>query len=144
MENEHVLSGLIKKRREIAGKIEGTHDALRALMIDLDNLDAAIRIFKPDIDLETVKPKPLPPRNQAFKGEVTRIVLDVLRKAETPINSHELTMHVMTERGLNTADKKLVRTLQKRVGACLKHHRNRGLIRSRGNIGRFLAWEIAR
>ena len=39
-------------------------DQLRAL----DNVAAAIRIFKPDIDLAEVKPKPPPPRHHAFNG----------------------------------------------------------------------------
>lgn len=44
-------------------------------------------------------------------------------------------MHVMAERGMNTADKRLVKTVGKRVGACLRHHRTRGIIRSRTGLG---------
>ena len=39
-------------------------------------------------------------------------------------------MHVMAERGMNTADKRLVKTVSKRVGAALRHHRNKGLVKS--------------
>jgi hypothetical protein len=64
----HVLSGLIDKRAELAGKIEFTQTELRNLVIALDNLDATIRLFDPEIDLDDIKPKPLPARNQAFRG----------------------------------------------------------------------------
>ena len=61
MENEHVLSGMIKKRAELAGEIERAQTVFRQLVIDLDNLDAAIRLFDPDIDLTEIKPKPTTP-----------------------------------------------------------------------------------
>ena len=51
-------------------------------------------------------------------------------------------MHVMAERGMNTADKRLVKTVTKRVGACLRHHRNNGVLRNATGLGKRLAWEI--
>lgn len=144
MAEPHVVTALIRKRAELAGQIEHTQTQLRQFIIDLDNLDATIRLFKPDIDLEEIRPKPLPPRHHAFKGEVSRIVLDTLRQADKPLTTHDLAQHVMAERGLNTADKRLVQLVGKRVGACLRHHRGKGLVRSiRGKVSHLL-WEIAR
>jgi hypothetical protein len=51
-------------------------------------------------------------------------------------------MNVMAERGTNTADKRLVKTVTKRVGASLRHHRAKGLIRSTKSLGDRLAWEV--
>lgn len=51
MENEHVLSGLIRKRAETAGLLDATQMQVRQLILDVDNLDATIRMFNPDIDL---------------------------------------------------------------------------------------------
>ena len=63
-------------------------------------VDQALRIFKPDIEVDDIKPKPLPPRQAAHKGEVSRIVLATLRDAKRACTTQELTMHVMAERGL--------------------------------------------
>jgi hypothetical protein len=52
-------------------------------------------------------------------------------------------MHVMAERSMNTADKRLVKTIGERVGACLRHHRSRGLIRSAGGLRGRIAWQVA-
>lgn len=142
MAESHVVTALIRKRGEIAGRIEHTQTQLRQLVIDLDNLDATLRLFKPDIDLEEIRPKPLPPRHHAFKGEISRIVLSALRQSDKPLTTHDLAQHVMAGRGLNTADKRLVQLVGKRVGACLRHHRNRGLVRSRSGPGSYLVWEI--
>ena len=71
MKNEHVLGGLLAKRAELAGRIEFGQHELRQMMIDLDALDATIRLFNPEINLVQIKPKPLPARNQHF-GERSR------------------------------------------------------------------------
>lgn len=142
MENEHALSALLRKRAELAGQFEHHQAKARQLLIDLDSVDATIRMFDPEIDLSEVKPKPMPPRHAAYKGEVARIVLGTLRDAKRACTTQELTMHVMAERGMNTADKRLVKTVSKRVGACLRHHRLKGLIRNAAGLGNRLAWEI--
>lgn len=87
MENDNLVSGLIRKRAEIAGQIEAAQEALRSLVIDLDNLDATLRLFRPDIDLAEVKAKPLLPRHHAFRGEVSRIILEALRQSPKPLTS---------------------------------------------------------
>jgi hypothetical protein len=74
MADPHVLTGLIAKRAEIAGQIESTQDQFRQLVIDLDHIDAAIHIFDPSIELEELKSRPVPPKHQAFRGEVSWIV----------------------------------------------------------------------
>lgn len=144
MADPHVLTGLMTKRAELAGLLEHHHAKVRQLMIDLDAIDQALRLFKPDIDLAEIRPKPVPPRHAAYKGEVARIVLGTLRDANRPCSTQELTMHVMAERGMNTADKRLVKTVSKRVGACLRHHRNKELIRSAKGLGDRIAWEVVR
>ena len=144
MAEPHVVTALIRKRAEIAGKIEHTQTALRQLIIDLDNLDATVRLFKPDIDLEEIKPKPFPPRHAAFRGEISRIVLSALRQSDRSRTTHGLAQHVMAERGLDTADKRLMRLVGKRVGACLRHWRNKGVVRSERGPGQYQLWEIIR
>jgi len=62
---QNTISGLVRKRAEIAGQIEHTQDQLRQLVIDLDH------IFDPSIELEEIKAKPVPPKHHAFRGQVT-------------------------------------------------------------------------
>ena len=95
MENEHVLSGLIRKRAEIAGELESAQARVRQLIIDVDNVDATIRLFAPDIDLAEIKPKPLPPRHAAFQGEMTRIILGVLRETGLTLTTRDLALRIM-------------------------------------------------
>ncbi len=142
MVQSHALSALIRKRAEVAGEIEHAQDKLRQFIIDIDNLDHTIRLFDPDIDLEEIRPKPLPPRHAAYRGELSRIILTALRQSTDGLTAQQLAQHVMAERGMNTADKRTVRLIGKRVGACLRHYRERGLVRSVGGHGQHLVWKV--
>lgn len=92
----------------------------------LDHVDAAIRIFDPNVDFETIKPR-IPPRHMAFKGEVSRLILNALRKAGKPLPVSELTLAGLRGRGLSADDKPFVSILSKRVGACPTELEEQGL-----------------
>ena len=137
MKNEHVLSGLIAKRAELAGQIEMIQRDMRQLVATIGHIDATIRAFDPNADLEDIKPK-LPPRFQAFKGEVSRLVLDALRKSKKPLPVSDLTLVVAAGRGINPDDKPFMRILSRRVGACLRNLRKKNLVimtRLPGSLG---------
>lgn len=138
----HVLSALIAKRAELAGQLEHHQSLARQALIDLDNVDATLRLFDADIVLEVIKPKPIPPRHAAYKGEVARHCFERLRKSSGPLTTDELTKYVMTERKMNWADRRLMRSVLKRVGSCLRHYRLKGLIVSKENDEGFLEWSI--
>ena len=57
IERPNTLAGLVDKRAEIAGRIAHTRATLRQLIIDLDHVDAAIRIFDPNYDVEGIRQK---------------------------------------------------------------------------------------
>lgn len=142
MENEHTISGLIRKRAEIAGQLEAAQMQVRQLVINLDSLDATIRLFAPDIDLEEIRPKPVPPRHTAFHGQISRIIREVLRDTGMPLTAKDITLRVMAERSLNASDPRLFRTVQKRVGASLRNLRIRGGVKSEQDGRRTLLWRL--
>lgn len=139
----HVVTALIAKRSELAGQIEHLQGEVRRATIELDHVEATLRIFKPDIDVEGITPRPVPPAHHAFRGEVSRILLEALRKAGRPLSTTELTDLVMRERGLNVDDAKLRQTMGRRVGASLAHwRRERGVLESFRGEGQVHYWRI--
>lgn len=144
MERPNAVAALKEKRGEIAGLVDALQDQLRQALIDLDHVDCTILLFDPDAELDEIKPKPMPPRHHAFKGQVTRAILDMLRKSPTPLDGSEITRRLMHDRELNLADKRLVKTIQKRVGAALRTARERGLTTSVAPAkGGLLLWSLA-
>lgn len=140
-EKPNTVSGLIDKRRELAGRIEHAQRELQALIADLDHIDAAIRIFDPDADLGRAKRYPI--AFHAFKGEMARHVMDALRRAKEPITSLAIAREVMEGRGLKEGPGTTV-TIRKRVGACLTKLREKGVVRDVPMAGEYKGWELVR
>jgi len=142
----HALSGLIAKRAEVAGQIADARETLRKLIVDLDHVDAAIRLFDPDYDIASIRDKPVHPAQIARRGDSIRLILDLLREATEPMTTKQIALQVMAHRGLNTMDDALVLTMTRRVGASLRSYRDAGAIRSikDGRYGKYDLWEIAR
>lgn len=76
MAETHVISALVKRRADLLGEIEHTQLHIRKLSADLEHLDATIRQFDPDYQLQEIKPKGFrPPSDWAGRGEMSRIVI---------------------------------------------------------------------
>ncbi len=138
-----VLHGLLRKRQEIADKLEMAQSRVRQLVLDIDAVDATIRLFQPDIDLDVVKVRPTPRRHEAHRGDTSRLILSLLREAGEPLSHREITQKVMTARGLNLADRTLCQTMRDRVGASLRGMRERGVLSSDGERGLGVRWRLA-
>lgn len=143
MADLHVVTALRDKRAHLAGQIDALQDQLREAMIAVDHVDCTLRMFAPDIDLDEIRPKPLPPRHHAFKGQVTRAILSMLR-AEGAMDAKAITLRLMAERDLNLNDKTLAKAMQKRIGAALRNLRERALVGSAQGAGGMLRWTVAR
>lgn len=143
--NAFVLSGLVKRRAQLAGDIEKAHECLRKMVLDLENLDATILQFDPDFRVESVRPKAFrPPKDWANRGEMTRIVLSILRQASEPLTARDIAYQLLTERALNREDQKLLRVMRSRVACALRIQREKGVVRSGQGPGQYMLWEINR
>lgn len=143
--NAFVVSGLVKRRAELAGDIEKAHESLHLMVRDLANLDATIQQFEPGFKVETIRPKSFrPPRDWASRGEMTRIVLSILRLASEPLTARDIAFQLLTERALNRDDQKLMRVMRSRVACALRIQRDKGVVRSEQGPGQYMVWEIAR
>lgn len=140
-----VLNGLIKKRSEIAGRIQAAHAEAARLVAALDHLDCVIRLFDPEIDFEDIPVKALPPPNAAFRGEFQRSLLEMLRGQQRWQTTDDLAVKVMVQRRMNDADRALRVLTRKRVGHALKRLERKGVVASRkAGKGALLAWRITR
>src|SRR4029077_1157697 len=111
-----VISALVKRRAELVGEIEHSQLHTRKLLEDLDHLDATIRQFDPDYKVEEIKPKGFrPPSDWAGRGEMSRVVLDVLRRTKEPLTTQDIAKEIMNARGLPVKDVKLLRKMTKRT-----------------------------
>ena len=128
-ERPNTLAGLVAKHTELVALRERYHDQVRKLTVDIDHLDAAIRLF--DGTADTNPMGEYVTKHKARKGTVTRFVLAQFREASGPLTSRDITMAWCEDRGL-VADDDTYAVLRKRIGACIKICAVKGLIESRG------------
>jgi hypothetical protein len=104
MAESHVVSALVNKRAEIAGMIARTEQQLGQSRADLVHLDATLRLFAPDLEPKTIPAKKIRQADLWFEqGELSRRVLDALRRADEPIRAADLVRAVMIDKGLVVA-----------------------------------------
>ncbi len=145
MADPHVVTALVRKRAELTGDIEHTHERLRQMVLDLENLDATLRLFDPTHQIEAIKPKAFrPPKDWANRGQMTRIVLSILRQAAEPLTTRDIALELLVTRALDKSDKRLLRLVAKRVGVALRGQRDKGSVRSEQGPGQYVLWEIGR
>lgn len=106
----------------------------------MDTLDAAIRIFDPEADIQTVKAEQYPPRHAAFRGEMMRFVMAAFRSATGPISTQDIALQVMEGRGLNPNDHEMRLTIRKGVGACIFKLARQGVVRECPSEGGLKLW----
>ena len=143
MSESHVVSALKEKRIQVASQIEALQGQLRKAVIDLDHVEASLKLFDPDIDLAALSPRKVAPVLYDHKGDTGRVILDTLRSSMRPLSTAQVCEAVMKARNLDTNDRALCRLRMKRTTANLKHWQaKRGLIRSMPGVGQQLLWEI--
>jgi hypothetical protein len=77
-----------------------------------------------------------------MKNVVRLVAVDALRGTDEALTTKDITLRVMTARDLNAADPRLVRTVQRRVGAALRHVRPSGGARCERSEGGACVWKL--
>lgn len=141
----NTVSGLIAKHAELSALREQYKAEIKKLTVDIDHLDAAIRLFDPDADTYAIKAYVT--KHRAQKGSVKRFVLSALREASEPLTSRQITEMWVEDRGL-VADEATVTTIRKRIGACIKTCVSQGLVddcgwtKDHGEFGPYKLWTL--
>lgn len=128
-ERPNTVSGLVAKHAELSALRDRYKAEIKKLTVDIDHLDAAIRLFDPDADTYAIKQYVT--KHRAQKGSVKRFVLNCLRESDQPLTSRQITEQWAADRGL-VCDDATYATLRKRIGACIKGCRDQGLVVDHG------------
>jgi hypothetical protein len=86
-----MITGLVKRRAELAGEIHATHERLGHLVRDLAALDGALAVVAPDMEVEAIRPRMFrPPEDWASRGQMSRLVLTILRQSHDALTTREI------------------------------------------------------
>lgn len=140
---DYMVTGLVAKRAELAGEITATHEKLRELVRQLEHIDGTLRIVAPDMEVEAIRPKAFrPPDDWSKRGQMSRLVLSILRQSREPLTSREIAAQMLLERAMDTEDVKMLRTMTKRVATALRDQRDKGRVVSEDGPGTYQLWQV--
>jgi hypothetical protein len=140
---DHVVSGLIEKRRELAGIIDELQRQLDQHRADLTHIDGVLRVLASDLDPETIRPKRIYRRNRYFaRNELSRLCLGVLRTtAGELLSTDDIAGRVITVKGFDAGDAILRAAIRDQVGSTVKRLHRGGAIENIG-AGRASRWKL--
>jgi hypothetical protein len=141
---DHVVSGLIEKRRELAGVIDQLQRQLDQYRADLVHIDGTLRVLAADLDPETIRPKRAYRRNRYFaRNELSRLCLGVLRTAAGELlSTDDIAVRVIITKGFDATDSMLRAAIRDQVGSIIKRLRRQAAIENIG-AGRASKWKLA-
>jgi len=137
------VQGLIRKRAEMAGQVTALQAQLGELIAAMSHIDASIRVFKPEIELDDLPERLAPAPFTGFRGEIQRFLLDELRKANHPLSTFDLAERIMRKRGLDPADRIVFTLIARRTGYALAKLRKSGCVTShRAHRSAAMEWSL--
>jgi hypothetical protein len=114
MAESHVVGALRNKRAELTGILRQLEQQLVQQRADLAHLDAAMRLFDPEIRPNDIRPKQPRARNVWFRpGECLRLIYDALREATQSVTTRELAERIMRVKAMPAADDRRRELVQK-------------------------------
>jgi len=146
MSNTFVISGLVTKRAELDGLMDHHLQEIQRISGDLKHIDATIKLFDPSYDLRSIRKRKHRKRNVYFKqGECARLVLDVLRAANTPLSTDSVAFEMMQRKKMDSDDPELIKFVKKAAITALGQQRANGLVKNGGlqPDGITLVWHLS-
>src|SRR3954453_389959 len=127
MADDLAAAALVRKRAELAGRIEHMRSELETTLASLAALDATLRLFDPELRPQAIRPRPFPPRRGPEQpGMRVRDVLGALRETGRPMTTREVAERLLAGRAVG--NDKLVSRGSEIVGAALRKLRARDAV----------------
>jgi hypothetical protein len=142
MADELTVAALIRKRADLAGRVEHMRSELETTLASLAALDATLRLFAPELRPQAIRPKPFPPlRGPEQPGMRVRDVLGALRETGRPMTTREIAERLLAGRAVG--NDKLVSRGSEIVGAALRKLRARSTVTCEPGPGARGLWRLA-
>src|SRR3954453_3059298 len=101
MADDLAAAALVRKRAELAGRIEHMRSELETTVASLAALDATIRLFDPELRPQAIRPRPFPPRRGPEQpGMRVRNVVGGLRETGRPMTTREIAERLLAGRAV--------------------------------------------
>lgn len=139
--NQYAVAFLKDRRATLAGEIQQFKQGIRDRQEQLGHLDATLRILDPSYRADTIAPKRLRQVKLFGQGELNRLILDALRRADgKPLSTPEIADAIIAAKGYgHEAKHALIRLVRANLSYLLRKQR---LVQKSGQ-GRTARWQLS-
>ena len=143
MDNEHVISGLIRKHAEIEGEIMALNKKLRALSEQKAAIALSLKTFDPNYNHRLLPPIRPKSKSRIFPhGTFARGILEVMRDDSCPLTVREITNQLLAKYGIELSDTADVNFVLEKVRKDL--HRRKGRLFVGETNGAAMLWFLSK
>jgi len=141
MKDETVISGLLKKREDLALEAVALREQQAVIANAIESIDRVLETFGYEGKLEGKTPRSA--RIVLFyRNELRQFVLSELRKAARPLSSREIAEALITLEGKSIADRKMMVDIVRRVSkACRMLRHADAVMQTKDGLGR-VVWGL--
>jgi hypothetical protein len=138
--NKYAVAALRDQRARLSGEIAALKKQIAWKQGQLSHLDATLAIFEPGADPSAIPNKRPQKRVKLFRqGELGRLIIDALRRAEKPLQTQEIVTALIAETGHNESARA---ALMPRVRGNLAYLQKSGRVTKAGR-GMSVTWALA-
>lgn len=107
----YAISALTNKRATLAAEIVQLESQIKARKHALEHVDACLRLLDPSVSPDDIPNKRLAKHVNLFRqGELSRLVMDVLREADgTPLSTPQIADAIMLNGGIGKDARNVIR-----------------------------------
>jgi hypothetical protein len=121
--NRYAIAALKDRRATLAGEITKFKQGIYDRENQLSHIDATLRILDPDYRADTIAPKRLRRVKLFGGGELNRLILDALRRADgKPLSTPQIADRIIAVKGYgHEAKTALIRRVRANLSYLLRH-----------------------
>jgi len=124
--NKYAFAALKSKRAELSAQLKSLGKQIKAVKAEVAHLDATLRLFDPNFDPRSIKPAKTARLHLFKQGELGRLILDALRRADgEPLSTSAIADSVATAIGQPDARPIIARRV--RANLAYMERRKRGV-----------------
>ena len=139
MDNEHVISGLIRKHAEIEGEIMALNKKLRSLSEQKAAIALSLKTFDPNYKHRLLPPIRPKSKSRIFPhGTFARGILEVMRDDSCALTVREITNQLLAKYGIELSDTADVNFVLEKVRKDL--HRRKSRLFASESDGKTTVW----
>jgi hypothetical protein len=125
--SKQAIQTLTQLHAELGGKIETNRKSGDKLRMQMMQVEAVIKMLRPDFPINRIAPKRRNTGNPWFKrGTLYRSAIDVLRRAERPLTAREMMLAILDGKEPQ-ASRKQELDVQAAILAALRDHQGKGV-----------------